>query len=84
MLATKFKFRSECILDVTRFLNLIEVQSVEITKAATFPDCVVILESKLKLETLVECAQCIPDGHVIVETLQLEENYTGDRIEGRR
>lgn len=77
----KYKFRAECAYDVEVIEKTIPLENKEIVYAEPYPDCYVTFESPEELPTLLEKIQSLDgDLHVIYETLQLEENYTRERI----
>lgn len=47
------------------------------------PDTEVVFESNLSIDALRIIAVGLEDCHVIEETLDLEENYTGERVFGK-
>jgi len=76
----KYKFRAECAYDVEVIEKSIPLENKEMVHAEPYPDCYVTFESPEELPTLLEKIQSLDgDLHVIYETLQLEENYTGER-----
>jgi len=79
----KYKFRAECIEDI---LKLRRESAGKITALAVvfddnLPDVVATFESdknQIYLETIFDG---IVDGHVMLETLNIEDKYTGERAE---
>ena len=83
-IATKYKFRSECLSDILLFLGTaldkVRLVSIEIAAADEFlPDCTCTIAARTDLETIREILGIVPDGHVMVETLAYEQDYTGIR-----
>jgi hypothetical protein len=74
-----YKFRAECLQDANRFLDAIECSNVAIQKDKELPDVEATFNSLLSSEELLEHAKDLEDGHVILETLQPIESYTGER-----
>ncbi len=78
-----YKFRAECFHDIKELCGLLnlhyELESVIITPDIMFPDCVAEIRTPLSLEDVREFMRHIPDGHVMVQSLQLPQNYTEDR-----
>jgi hypothetical protein len=80
MAIMKYKCRAECQFDVFKFMEDIAFGTVVITRPnPLFPDCEVVMDSILHKFLLVRRAKALTDCHVIAETLELEENYTGER-----
>ena len=76
----KYEFRAECQYDVFRFLKAsVQFTSIIIDRDYWFGDCEVALSCTQTLGQLVARANSLQDCHVIAETIELEENYTGDR-----
>ena len=80
-----FKFRSECFHDILEFMKLHgeHIGKISIQRNESFPDCECTLSSNLDRGELLEKLRDVTDGHVMVETLEEEENYTGIRDYGR-
>ena len=80
-----YKFRAECLADVTGFLNnlwpgcrLLWVR-VDVAEPG-MPDCTV--EVKIEgtdLEEMRICLSGVEDGHVMFESLNHAKDYTGER-----
>lgn len=76
----KYKLRAECLYDVNLFRRTIQVRNQKIEEVKNYPDCIFSFESPEDLPTLLEKISGIDgDVHVMYETLELEENYTGER-----
>ncbi len=80
-----FKFRSECFHDILELMKLHgeHIGKISIQRHESFPDCECTLSSNLDRGELLEKMRDVTDGHVMVETLEEEENYTGIRDYGR-
>lgn len=79
---TKYAFRAECRLDVDNFVKLSKVdqKDIEITPDDSgLPDCDVILYSEQTLDDIRTIMEEIEDSHVMLESLNYEKDYTGDR-----
>ena len=77
-----YKFRAECIVDVHRFLYSLAPNWVEYhVTATTFPDVTVALKTAATLDELCSVIKTVPDGHVMLETIQPLDRYTGERVE---
>ncbi|CAK7994666.1 Hypothetical protein POVR1_LOCUS190 [uncultured virus] len=92
---TKYAFRAECQSDVAKFLTRISIQplrhfefrtetvyrdtSVEWVQKVS-SELEVTFETQLGLETLRQLMMKeIPNGHVMLETLNYQKDYTGER-----
>ena len=76
-----YRFRAECTGDVITFMSSlrwlpIKKFSMDVSEP---PDVEVSLVTTLTLETLREILSKIEDGHVMLESLDYEDGYTGDR-----
>ena len=80
-----FRFRAECMHDVTALLRRISVKRVEVVLLEEgLPDVEATVEEpwqyrKLDLEGLRDVCREVEDGHVMVETLAPIAKYTGER-----
>lgn len=82
----RYKFRAECQVDVDRFIALLDRTSVPSWEWALFredgyPDVTVIFQSDAPIGVLRYAAARVVDGHVMAETLELEGEYTGERVD---
>jgi len=82
---TDYKFRAECFLDVVNLLTEllkidgIVIGNVQISPDTTLPDCEVSLQCSLSLDELKAITHNVDDGHVMRETMQTADCYTGER-----
>ncbi|MDY6902996.1 MAG: GUN4 domain-containing protein [Cyanobacteriota bacterium] len=76
-----YKFRAECQHDVDELNKILSPHIKEITKTkdTDFPDMYVEMSVYLSLEEIQAKIKDIEDGHVILETLELKYDYTGER-----
>jgi hypothetical protein len=76
-----YKFRDECEHDVNELRMELGWRCVKIVKTVEyyFPDVVVDLYTTLSLEEIKDEIRKINDGHVMLQTVELAENYTGER-----
>jgi hypothetical protein len=85
-----FKFRAECQTDVVEFLRAAHAVCKESSDHefvsvvgwdSYFPhaDVVVTLRTNLPFERVGGMMMAVPDGHVMVETMRPESEYTGER-----
>lgn len=79
----KYKFRAETISDALFFCNSCPegtLSNFESKIDKDFPDVEVSFScAELDIDFLRRMAGRVDDGHVIVQTLQPLENYTGER-----
>jgi len=80
----KYKFRAEVRQDVAILERLIpyeEFLSINIGwDTESLSDIVVVFDLKTwSLNQLIEVMDEVVDGHVMIETVALEEDYTGER-----
>ena len=75
-----YKFRAETINDIVDLLNNgISFSTITIKQDPEFPDVDVTVVSDLELEDFREELRNVPDGHVMVQTLNYADQYTGER-----
>jgi hypothetical protein len=75
-----FKFRAECLIDVERFISRLDSLGwLNITMMNQFPDCYVTFYSERRLDELRAIIRDVPDGHVMLQTIQPAALYTGER-----
>ena len=80
----RFKFRAETSYDVCNFIYKIEHDQMEIhIKFFAVPDVEVTLVTDKTKEEVIELMLEVDDSHVMIETLEPEEDYTGERDYGR-
>jgi len=80
----RFKFRAETSYDVCNFIYRIEHDKMEIhITFSAFPDVEVILVTDKTKEEVIKLMLEVDDSHVMIETLEPEELYTGQRDYGR-
>lgn len=74
-----YKMRAECLIDVVQFLTAISVYSYVIESTDNrFGDVTIEFTCPLDVATLKENMATIQDGHVMLETVALESDYTGE------
>jgi hypothetical protein len=80
---TKYKFRAECSRDAKLFFAAISefICSGGKSSPLDFGDVegTFVLSRDISSRDLLWAASRIDDGHVLVQTLELEANYTGER-----
>ena len=76
-----YKFRAECEHDVDELRKRLGMKCCKIVKTIKyyFPDVVVDLYTTLSLQGIKDEIREIEDGHVMIETVALAEEYTGER-----
>lgn len=82
----RYKLRAECFADIVRFMNKlrgeesVDVLSVNpVDGAESYPERELLFTSRLRISTLRAILLDVDDCHVMFETLELENNYTGIR-----
>ena len=80
---TKYKMRAECSSDLGRFLMNVTVFSFTADgltiEGLAVPDMEATFTSNLSLSQLRSEIAKIEDGHVMLESLNYAEEYTGER-----
>lgn len=74
-----YKLRADTISDINILSNFLDVNIIETIKSKVYPDVAVVFESNKSLPELINLIREIEDSHVMYQTIQLEENYTGER-----
>ena len=79
----RYKFRAECLRDAELFFAEISEFAASYRKITPSEfgdvDAMFVLSSDISPRDLLWAASRIADGHVVVQTLELEANYTGER-----
>lgn len=76
----EYKFRAECEIDVDELRKILGRKCLKVSKeVSTFPDTNVNLLTILDLNELQNEMRKVSDGHVMLQTLALKEDYTGER-----
>lgn len=80
---TRYKFRAECLRDAQLFFAAISEFATTYRSITPQEFCgveaVFVLSSDISPRDLLWAASRIADGHVLVQSLELEANYTGER-----
>lgn len=78
-----FKMRAECAHDLGEFLMQVSVLSFKAEQVESngtfFPDMTVEFSSTQTLAEIKAHIATIVDGHVMLETVALSKDYTGNR-----
>jgi acetone carboxylase gamma subunit len=75
---TEYKLRAEALVDVVRLLE--QVPTTQYKIICDFqPDVELEFKSKESLEQIKNAMKDIPDSHVMLETVALAKDYTGER-----
>lgn len=78
-----YKMRAECQWDVSRALMVIFINDMYVKRHengdCSVSDVEVSFSSTMTLAELREKLAIVPDGHVMVESLNLMSKYTGER-----
>ena len=76
----KYKLRAECLSDVFDFLKSTEVISFSINTIMDYAsDVELTFFSCFPIFRIKEILDSIPDSHVMRETIEKADNYTGER-----
>ncbi|RDB07928.1 protein kinase domain-containing protein [Runella aurantiaca] len=76
----EYCFRAECEIDVDELRKLMGRKCLKIKKNIdVFPDVFVVLYTTLQLDELRDEIRKVEDGHVMLQTVELKDNYTGER-----
>ena len=76
-----YKLRAECLPDIIQFINKTHFHIDNIILDKDFTDVELEFTSCFDINYLKQILEIrIEDSHVMQETLQLIENYTGERI----
>lgn len=76
---TTYKMRAEGMQHVADFANMVFTRTMMLERVHPFPDVDVTFTSELELEDLRDYIRLIPDGHIMLQTLQPADSYTGER-----
>ena len=76
-----YKFRAECEQDVLKLRMGLGQKCLKLVKTIKyfFPDTDVDLYTTTDLDEIKNEIRKIKDGHVMLQTIELAENYTGER-----
>jgi len=75
----KIKLRAECLHDVHSLMAKLSHSEYRVI-SKMLPDVEVVITSSQSIESIKEILKTIPDSHVMIETIALQKNYTGERI----
>jgi hypothetical protein len=77
----KYKLRAECSNDVAQFIMNAHSQMTKfkMQKDKELPDIEFEFETELALDEIIMTLQDIDDSHVMYQTVQPIEKYTGER-----
>jgi hypothetical protein len=73
-----YRFRAECFRDVAELIESLESYTITLQREKE-PDVEVELQTSLDMEALRDLMRQIEDSHVMIQTLTLKEQYTGER-----
>lgn len=74
----EYKLRAECLPDVHRLLEKLKFSRYHIISVFP-PDVELEFKSDHSLDEIKKVLKTIPDSHVMLETVALKKNYTGER-----
>jgi hypothetical protein len=79
-----YKFRAECEHDVNELRRILKYNFYSLTKIIHpyLPDTIVEIATSLTLQELQTIIREINEGRVMLQTIALKENYTGERDYG--
>jgi|688.fasta_scaffold214478_1 hypothetical protein len=81
----KFKFRSECLHDLIVFQEMLRKKATSRFNfsyemdAEGFPDCDAEISTDMSIEQLRDILRLVPDGHVMLGSMDYSKKYTGER-----
>jgi hypothetical protein len=78
-----YKMRAEGLVDIYRFLLLFAKKGTlgnyKIMGNGNYPDADIEFQCSSSLEGILRTLDKVPDGHVMMDTLKLKTEYTGER-----
>jgi CHAT domain len=76
-----YRFRAECQADVDELRRILgtKIDKITIVNSPPFPDVEIEVEVDLSLEELRDTMRRVADGHVMVQTVARNSEYTGER-----
>ncbi len=76
-----YKLRAECSQDVAEFIQNVhsQLKSFKMIKDDELPDVYFEFETELALDEIILTLKDIEDSHVMFQTVQPIEKYTGER-----
>ena len=82
----EYKLRAECLADVHKFMEQVHFQGrgafcygYKVFGLELAPDVVLEFKSDHSLDEIKDILKSIPDSHVMLETVALKKDYTGER-----
>ncbi len=77
----KYKLRAECTADILLFIPMIlsRVKSFTLLPLDLSPDIEFEFTLDATLDEILDCLRYIDDGHVMYQSVQPIEQYTGER-----
>lgn len=85
----KIKFRAECLQDILNLLEQLshkQYEEFKIKSLNTFGDveCVLKLRGETTRENVLEAMSNVQDSHVMIQTCEKIDEYTGERDYDRK
>lgn len=83
-----YKLRSECMADITNLKERLNEQGINVYEESMdkmyignmqIPDMIYSFKTEETLENIKCAIQDVEDGHVMYETIETVENFTGER-----
>jgi hypothetical protein len=78
----QFKMRAECVDDIMAFRKRMagRIEKLTVTwPSGHLPDCEAVFFCSNPISVVKNLLHCMPDGHVMLETIAPFHEYTGDR-----
>jgi hypothetical protein len=76
----QFRFRAECEYDVNQLRKVLGQHYYKMIKVVDqYPDTLVDLFTSMSLKDLRNEMRCVPNSHVMIQTVAYADNYTGER-----
>ncbi len=76
----RYKLRAECTHDIEQFKHVMDGYAWNYKEASPHPpDVTMTFDCALNKERIIYRLRLVPDSHVMIETLELAEEYTGIR-----
>lgn len=76
-----YRFRAECSQDVKAVVSNGWFTDVSMEQDPDFPDVEVKMKTHHPLDKIRELLSSLPDGHVMAESVNYADKYTGERYD---
>ena len=74
-----YRFRAECTLDAMRFFAAADLPNTGFFTLLDGPDVEVTFTDTRTHREIVAIMETVPDGHVMAQTVDFVDAYTGER-----